>query len=104
MKMIMIMMPIVKVSQLIKTHQINNISYTILSLITNFNFLCPYEFSNKINKINIYFYKFNNEHPQPLHIQSTKIFTKLQIPSQKNDPKNLSMYNLYFIYIVAYNF
>jgi len=104
MKMIMILMPIVKVSQLIKTHQINNISYTILSLITNFNSLCPYEFSNKLNKINIYCYKFNNEHPQPLHIQSTKNFTKLQIPSQKNNPKKLCMYNLYFIYIMAYNF
>ncbi len=34
MKMIMIMMSIMKLSQLIKTHQINNISYTILGLIT----------------------------------------------------------------------
>jgi hypothetical protein len=35
MKTIMILMSIMKLSQLIKTHQINNKSYTILQLITN---------------------------------------------------------------------
>ncbi len=35
MKMIMILMLIVKLLELIKTHQINNISYIILGLITN---------------------------------------------------------------------
>ncbi len=34
-KLIMILMPIMKLSQLIKTHQINNITYIILGSITN---------------------------------------------------------------------
>jgi hypothetical protein len=59
-----------EISQLIKIHQINNISYTILGLIyqqkpIHFNYLCPYEFYNKTNKINnISCHRFNNEHLQ----------------------------------------
>jgi hypothetical protein len=38
-KTIITFTPIMKISQLMKIHQINNVSYTILGLITNINLL-----------------------------------------------------------------
>ncbi len=63
---------------------------------THFNYLCPYEFSSNINKINnIHCHRFNNEHlqfntynlyefkePKILDLQS------YTIPSQKFDIEN----------------
>ncbi len=88
---------------------IHNFRFDCQQKTTNFNYLCPFEFSNKINKINIYCYIFNNEHPQynthnldifklPKISQNYKYFHK------KIDPTKLCPYNLYFIYIMAYNF
>jgi hypothetical protein len=92
MKMIMILMPIVKLSELIKTHQINNISYTILGLITNrdllililyvhMNFLIRYIKSTSIvidltmNTLNITPTTFTYSKYQKFH-KITNTFTK----------------------------
>jgi len=60
------------------------------------NFLCPYEFSSKIDKINnICFRRFNSEHFQynthslyKFKIPKIPILQNYIIPSQKNDPEN----------------
>jgi hypothetical protein len=62
---------------------------------THFNYLCLYEFSSKINKINIHCHKFNNKHLQynthslyEFKVPKNPVLQSHMIPSQKNDSKN----------------
>ncbi len=94
-------MSIMKLSQLIKTRQNNNISYTNLGLITNKGLfiLILYvhmNFFGKTNKINnIRCHRFNSEHPQynthnlyKFKVPKILIIQSYMIPSQKNDLEN----------------
>jgi hypothetical protein len=61
---------------------------------THFNFSCPYEFSNKTNKINnISCHKFNNEHSQynthnlyEFKVPRIPVLQNHTTPSQKQTP------------------
>ncbi len=63
---------------------------------THFNYLCPYEFSSNINKINnIHCHRFNNEHLRyntyslyEFKEQKIIVLQSYTIPSQKNDLEN----------------
>jgi hypothetical protein len=95
MKTIMILMSIMKLSQLIKNHQINNIPYIISGLITNKDlliliFYVHMKFLVRQTKSTYVVMDLilNTHSLYKFKVPKIPILQNYTIPSQKNDPKN----------------